>query len=166
MSEKIEFIELRFTDLLGRLKAMTVPCKPVDDLKQLANDPALKKGTSCDGSSIVGLSSVEVSDLRLEPDISSLIEVQSADYTRIAAAMCFVKPKDAPRTSGEYYPNDTRGRLHAVYAKYLPGNLELRVKTEPEFHLITPDGEPFDDAGYADIYPRSPCMDILLEIAS
>ena len=166
MSEKIEFIELRFTDLLGRLKAMTVPCRPANDLKQLANDSALKKGTSCDGSSIVGLSSVEVSDLRLEPDISSLIEIPSTDSSRIAAAMCFIKQKDAPMTGGEYFPNDTRGRLHAIYAKYLPGNLELRVKVEPEFHLITPEGEPFDDAGYADIYPRSPAMDVLLEIAS
>lgn len=166
MSEKIEFIELRFPDLLGRLKAMTVPCKPVDDLKELVNDPALKKGTSCDGSSVVGLSSVEASDLRLEPDISSLIEVPFADPTRIAAAMCFVRQKEVSSADGDYYPLDTRGRLHAVYAEHLGGNLQLRVKVEPEFHLITPDGEHFDDAGYADTYPRSPGMDILLEIAS
>ncbi len=165
MSEKIEFIELRFTDLLGRMKAMIVPCKPVDDLKALANDQVLKKGTSCDGSSIVGLASVEASDLRLDPDISSLIEIPFTDPTRMAAAMCFIKEKDAAGSSSDYFPLDTRGRLHTVYAEYLPGNLQLHVKVEPEFHLITPDGESFDDAGYADIYPRSPGMDVLLEIA-
>ncbi len=166
MSEKIEFVELRFPDLLGRLKAMVVPCKPVDDLKTLANDPALKKGTSCDGSSVVGLAHVEASDLRLDPDLSSLIEIPFAEPTRVAAAMCFVKQKDTSQSIGEYFPLDTRGRLHSVYDEQLSGNLHLRVKVEPEFHLITPDGEPFDDAGYADTYPRSPAMDLLLEIAS
>lgn len=165
MSDKIEYIELRFPDLLGRLKAMVVPCKPVDDLKALAMDSAIKKGTSCDGSSISGLAHVEASDLRLDPDASTLIELPLADH-RVAAAMCFVREKEASGTSSEYYPLDSRGRLHSVYAEQLPGKLSLKVKVEPEFHFITPDGEPFDDAGYADTYPRSPGLDILLEIAS
>ncbi|MDH4212908.1 MAG: glutamine synthetase family protein [Candidatus Thorarchaeota archaeon] len=165
MSEKIEYIELRFTDLLGRMKAMVVPCKPVDDLEDLQSDPTWKKGTSCDGSSVVGLATVEASDLRLDPDASTLIEIPLTSQ-RTAAAMCFIREKEAHGTSTDYHTLDSRGRLHQVCEDLLPGNLRLMVKVEPEFHFITPEGEHFDNAGYADTYPQSPGMDILLELAS
>lgn len=165
MSDKIEYIELRFVDLLGRLKAMIVPCKPVDDVKSLTSDPAIKKGSSCDGSSVTGLASVEASDLRLDPDESTLIEIPLA-HRRTAAAMCFIREKASSGSNDTYFPLDSRGRLHSICAEYLSGNLELKVKVEPEFHFITADGQPFDDAGYADTYPDSPGMDVLLEIAS
>jgi glutamine synthetase len=165
MSEKIEYIELRFTDLLGRMKAMVVPCGPVDDLEDLRSDPVLKKGISCDGSSIIGLANVESSDLRLDPDISSLIEIPFTSQ-RTAGAMCFIREKDAPGTSKNYYPLDSRGRLHKVCEDLLPGNLRLMIKVEPEFHFITPEGEHFDIAGYADTYPQNPGMDVLIELAS
>ncbi len=165
MSEKIEYIELRIADILGRLKAMIVPCKPVDTLDELSRDPRLKKGTSLDGSSIVGLASVESSDLRLDPDPSSLVELP---YTlqRTAAAMCFVREKTEPMNGKEFYHKDPRGRLHSVYDTLLKGTMELRVKIEPEFHFVTSDEEPFDDGEYADTYPANPGADILLEIAT
>lgn len=165
MSEKIENIELRFTDILGRMKAMIVPCNPVDNLKLLATDPILKNGTSCDGSSITGLSSVEASDLRLDPDTSTLIEVPFPGR-RSAAVMCFVREKASTGSSKDYFPLDTRGRLQTICDKLLPGNIELKVKVEPEFHFITPDGEHFDDAGYADTYPHNPGLDILLSLSA
>ena len=146
------------------MKAMIVPCNPVDDLKAVASDPALKNGTSCDGSSVTGLANVEASDLRLEPDPSTLIEIPFLGR-RTAAAMCYVKKKEST-DAGEYYSLDTRGRLQTVYQDHLPGKMQLKVKVEPEFHFITPEGEPFDDAGYADTYPRSPGVDILLEISA
>jgi len=164
MSENIENIELRFPDILGRMKAMIVPCNPVDDLKALAADPALKNGTSCDGSSVTGLANVEASDLRLDPDLSTLIEIPF-NGRRTAAAMCYVRKKVSTGTN-DYYSLDTRGRLQSVYEEHLPGKMQLRVKTEPEFHFITPEGQPFDDAGYADTHPRSPGMDVLLSISA
>ena len=165
MSEKIEFIELRFPDLLGRLKAMVVPCNPVETVDEVAKDPALKNGTSCDGSSVTGLAKVESSDLRLEPDASSLIELPFVTH-RTAAAMCYIREKIADGKSAEYFSLDSRGRLHKVSEDLLPGNIHLKVKVEPEFHFITADGEPFDEAGYADTYPKNPGMDLLLELAS
>ncbi|MFX1482565.1 MAG: glutamine synthetase family protein [Promethearchaeota archaeon] len=163
MTEKIEFIELRFPDLLGRMKAMIVPCKPSETIEQVANDPVLKKGTSCDGSSVTGLANVESSDLRLVPDLASLMELPFVAH-RTAAAMCFIRERKA-REPG-YYPLDTRGLLHKTCEELLPGKMSFKVKVEPEFNLITQNGEPFDEAGYADTYPRSPGMDILLDIAS
>ncbi len=165
MSEKIEFIELRFPDLLGRLKAMVVPCNPVETIEEVAKDPALKVGTSCDGSSVTGLAKVESSDLRLEPDPTSLIELPFVSH-RTAAAMCYIREKIADGKSAEYFSLDSRGRLHKVSEDLLPGNMHLKVKVEPEFHFITADGEPFDDAGYADTFPKSPGMELLLELAS
>jgi len=165
MSEKIENIELRFTDILGSMKAMIVPCTPVDDLKALATDPALKNGTSCDGSSVIGLAHVQASDLRLDPDPLTLIEVPLLGR-RTAAVMCYVRKKESTGASKEFYSLDTRGRLQSVYEEHLPGKMQLKVKVEPEFHLITPEGEPFDDAGYADTYPRSPGIDVLLSISA
>ena len=163
MSDKIEFVELRFPDLLGRMKAMIVPCKPTDTVQAVADDPAFKKGTSIDGSSVTGLANVEASDLRLDPDPTSLIELPFRAH-RTAAAMCFIREKIAK--GKDFYPLDTRGLLHKTCEDLLPGKIQLRVKVEPEFHLITPDGEPFDEAGYADTYPKSPGMDLLLDIAS
>ena len=165
MSEKIEFIELRFPDLLGRLKAMVVPCNPVATIEEVAKDPAMKNGTSCDGSSVTGLAKVESSDLRLEPDSSSLIELPFVAQ-RTAAAMCYIREKIADGKSKEYFSLDSRGRLFKVSEDLLPGKMQLKVKVEPEFHFITPDGELFDEAGYADTYPCSPGMDLLLELAS
>ncbi|MGY5871124.1 MAG: glutamine synthetase family protein [Candidatus Thorarchaeota archaeon] len=165
MSDKIENIELRFTDLLGRMKAMIVPCNPVDNLKLLSADPVLKNGTSCDGSSITGLASVEASDLRLDPDPSTLIEIPFPGR-RSAAVMCFVREKASTGTDKDYFPFDSRGRLQTVCDEHLPGNMVLQVKVEPEFHLITPDGQHFDDAAYADTYPRNPGLDVLLSLSS
>ncbi len=165
MSEKIEFIELRFPDLLGRLKAMVVPCKPADTIEEVAKDSALKSGTSCDGSSVTGLAKVESSDLRLEPDSTSLIELPFVAQ-RTAAVMCYIRERVAEGKSKEFFSLDSRGRLHKVCEEMLPGKMQLKVKVEPEFHFITPDGELYDEAGYADTYPQSPGMDFLLELAS
>ena len=165
MSEKIEFIEMRFPDLLGRLKAMVVPCKPAETIDEVAKDPALKNGTSCDGSSVTGLAKVESSDLRLEPDPKSLIELPFVAQ-RTAAVMCYIREKIAEGKSTGYFSLDSRGRLNTISEELLPGKMQLKVKVEPEFHFITPDGEPFDEAGYADTYPKSQGMDVLLELAS
>ena len=164
MSELIEYVELRFVDVLGRLKAMTVPCKPAKDLEELATDPVLEEGTSLDGSSVPGLADVEHSDLRLEPDPSTLIELPFRSQ-RVAAAMCFIKGKVEPR-GGKHHPRDSRGILHAVCDKFLVQRYKLDLKIEHEFHFMTDEGLPFDQAGYAETYPASRGADILLELAT
>ncbi|MFW9800468.1 MAG: glutamine synthetase beta-grasp domain-containing protein, partial [Candidatus Thorarchaeota archaeon] len=146
MSEQIEYVELRFVDILGRLKAMTVPCEPADTVQDVAKDPILVEGTSIDGSSIVGMSAVEASDLRLVPDPGSLMELPYSAQ-RIAAAMCFVAEKDGNLSHEPTHPLDSRGVLQSVCERYLPKNMHLRVKVEPEFHFITGEGEPIDGAG-------------------
>lgn len=165
MDDEIKYIELRIADILGRLKAMIVPCSPADSIEDVRKDPVLKSGTSIDGSSILGLANVESSDLRLDPDPSSLIELP---YTlqRTAAAMCFIRERIESSQSKEYYSKDPRGLLHQICETHLPEDVELRVKVEPEFHFITPEGEPFDYAEYADTFPSNTGAEVLLEIAN
>ena len=165
LSDKIEYIEYRFVDILGRLKAMLVPCAPADSIDILKKDPKVAAGTSIDGSSVTGLARVQASDLRLEPDLDSLVELPNREQ-RTAAAMCFIKEKMEPRETHVYFPRDSRGALQVVYDKYLPGDLHLKVKIEPEFHFITADGEPFDYGGYADTFPLNPSAQLLLELAT
>ena len=88
MSEQIEYLELRFVDILGRMKAMIVPCNPANTLDELRKDPILSEGTSVDGSSVVGLSMVEASDIRLVPDPDSLFELPYSMQRTAAARSC------------------------------------------------------------------------------
>jgi glutamine synthetase len=80
--------------------------------------------------------------------------------------MCYIREKFVHGNSTGFFSLDTRGRLHKISEELLPGKMQLKIKVEPEFHFITPDGEPFDDAGYADTYPQSPGMDMLIELAA
>jgi len=164
MSEKIEYVEFRIVDILGRLKAMIVPCEPVDTLEELWKDPVLRDGTSVDGSSVLGLSRVEASDLQMDPDPSTLIELPYM-LRRTAAAMCFVREKGS-KGNKAFYPTDTRGVLHQVCENLLSEDMSLKTKIEPEFHFVTPEGEKFDYGEYADTFPASSGMDVLLDIAS
>lgn len=165
MSETIDYVEMRFVDLLGRLKAMIVPCEPADSLETLSRDPSLRRGASVDGSSIAGMASVESSDLRLDPDITTLIELPYTSQ-RTAAVMCFMKEKATSLDSGLYHPKDSRGLLYSVCNNLLPGQMHLRVKLEPEFYFITEEGEKLDFGHYADTYPANPAADVLVDIAS
>lgn len=142
---------------------MIVPCNPVDTIEELRKDPILVDGTSIDGSSIIGLSRVEASDLRLDPDMSSLIELPYT-FNRTAAIMCFVREKGVE--DGDFLPTDTRGVLHKVCRNLLSEDMSLKTKVEPEFHFVTPDGHKFDKAQYADTFPGNPGAEVLLEIAN
>ncbi|MHA1637084.1 MAG: glutamine synthetase family protein [Candidatus Thorarchaeota archaeon] len=164
MADEIQYIEFRLTDILGRLKAMTVPCIPSSSLEELKKDPVLKSGTSIDGSSILGLASVEASDLRLEADPSSLIELPYTQY-RTAAVMCFVRKRNGT-TGSDYYFKDSRSLLHKICETHLQDGLSLMTKVEPEFHFVSVDGEPYDMAGYADTFPANTGADALMEISN
>ncbi len=163
MSDKIRYVEFRIVDILGKLKAMIVPCNPVDTIEELRKDQILVDGTSIDGSSITGLSRVESSDLRLDPDKSTLIELPYS-FNRTAAVMCFVREKG--NEGNEFHPTDTRGVLHKVCTELLEEDMSLKTKVEPEFHFVTSDGEKFDEGLYADTFPANPGAEILLEIAN
>lgn len=165
MPERFRYVEFQFADILGRIKAMVVPCGDASTLADLRKDPAVLGGTSIDGSSIKGMASVESSDLRLMPDLDSIVELPYS-MQRTAAVMCSVQKKMGSTDSDSFHPKDTRSVLHRVCERLLPDDMHVRFKVEPEFHFITVEGEPFDYGQYADTYPQNTSADTLLEIAS
>lgn len=57
--DKVKFIELQFSDLLGSVKSVTIPARRLDMV--------LRDGVYIDGSSILGYSTVNESDMRAIP---------------------------------------------------------------------------------------------------
>ena len=70
----VEFVQLRYTDVIGRFLAKYV----VND----AEDPSeqLRKGVAVDGSSVTGFSKINESDLLLIPDPSTLRLMPLSNY--------------------------------------------------------------------------------------
>ena len=62
-SEGVEFIDVRFCDLPGVMQHFTIPAHTLGD--------ALEDGVMFDGSSIRGFTSIEKSDMKLVPDLST-----------------------------------------------------------------------------------------------
>ncbi|MDH5689363.1 MAG: glutamine synthetase family protein [Candidatus Bathyarchaeota archaeon] len=164
VNNKIEFLEIMFVDLSGRLKSMTVPVRPVEKLTEVAKDPAMSKGTNIDGSSVIGFSKVEMSDLHLTPDPDSLVELPYAPDRR-AAVMSYVYARTQAGKDLAPFDGDPRNILRRAQQKYLGSSKSLRLKVEPEFFFVTSDGQPYDQASYADTRPKNLGADIMLEIS-
>ncbi|WP_018298021.1 type I glutamate--ammonia ligase [Corynebacterium lubricantis] len=62
--EEVEYLDIRFTNLVGVEHALTVPVDEFDD-------DAVENGFAFDGSSVAGFTSVEASDMTLLPDIGT-----------------------------------------------------------------------------------------------
>jgi len=164
VSNKIEFLEIRFVDLSGRLRSMVVPIRPAESLAEVAKDPAMSKGTNIDGSSVVGFSKVEMSDLHLTPEPSSLVELPHTPDRR-AAVMSYVYARTQTAKDLLPFDGDPRNILRRAQEKYLGSSKSLHLKVEPEFFFVAADGQPYDHASYADIPPRNLGADIMIEIS-
>ncbi|MDP3559846.1 MAG: type I glutamate--ammonia ligase [Legionellaceae bacterium] len=65
-TNEVKFVDLRFTDLLGKEHHITLPVSAI-------NDDFLKYGKNIDGSSFKGWQRIHQSDLALVPDLSSAV---------------------------------------------------------------------------------------------
>jgi len=72
--ESIRFIYLQFTDLLGTLKAVSVPVTEIENI--------LAGKVMFDGSSIQGFVRIEESDMCLVPDLSTFAILPWKDYPK------------------------------------------------------------------------------------
>ena len=66
-ADGIRFIQLQFTDVLGIVKAVTIPIHRLED--------SVKHGTWFDGSSIEGFTRIAESDQYLMPDMDTFAEI-------------------------------------------------------------------------------------------
>ena len=142
----IRFVQLQFTDILGVVKAVTIP------IHQLAG--SVSHGTWFDGSSIEGFTRIAESDQYLLPDMSTFAEIpwQKGDGPRgTARVICDVF---TPR--GEPFAGDPRYVLRRQVERARRLGYLVNLGPELEFFLFRRDNGgrvaplPHDLAGYFD----------------
>jgi glutamine synthetase len=139
----IRFVQLWFTDILGQLKAITLPVSRVEG--------ALEEGQSFDGSSVEGFARIFESDMMALPDPSTF---QVLPWTRgeatTARMICdIVDPYHKP------FEGDPRYVLKRVLARLAKKKYTAYMGPEIEFFYFA-DSETtrvLDAGGYFDLTP-------------
>ena len=145
-ADGIRFVQLQFTDILGIVKAVTIPIHRMAD--------SVSHGTWFDGSSIEGFTRIAESDQYLMPDMATFAEIpwQPGDGPRgTARVICDVF---TPR--GEPFAGDPRYVLRRQVERARKLGYVVNMGPELEFFLFRRDEAgkvaplPHDLAGYFD----------------
>jgi glutamine synthetase len=144
--ERVEFINLQFTDIVGMVKNVTLPVAQLGD--------CLDHGVWFDGSSIEGFARIAESDMFLVPDLESFAVVPWDREAGFATArlICDVYTPD-----GKPFAGDPRYALKAAIAEAERMGFVYNCGPELEFFLFKTDAGgrpapiPHDDAGYFDV---------------
>lgn len=125
IEHKVRFIDLKYCDLWGRLRHVTLPIERLKD--------AVENGVGFDSSSVAGFGKVESGDMVLKPDLNSAFVEPFVSDPTVSCFANIYEPK-----SGERYQHDPRFILEkAVRAvKKVTGCDEIMVLTEFEFYLF------------------------------
>ncbi|HEX7003440.1 MAG TPA: type I glutamate--ammonia ligase [Trueperaceae bacterium] len=168
-SEKVRFLRMQFSDILGHSKNVEVPASQFDK--------ALDGELMFDGSSVEGFTRIEESDMLLKPDYQTFLVlpeiVEGNANGRIARIICDIAFPD-----GRPFPGDPRYVLRKQVERLQNlGFDDMYVGPEPEFFLFERDegGNPTtvtnDGAGYFDLAPidegedaRRDMVDALVEM--
>ncbi len=142
----IRFVQLQFTDIMGVVKAVTIPIHQLEG--------SVRHGTWFDGSSVEGFTRIAESDQYLMPDMRTFAEIpwQKGSGTRgTARVICDVY---TPR--GEPFAGDPRFVLRRQVERARKLGYIVNMGPELEFFLFrrAEDGSieplPHDQAGYFD----------------
>src|SRR5207237_2173987 len=92
--EKVKFMRLQFTDILGTIKNVEIPDRQFEE--------ALDGKIMFDGSSIEGFVRIEESDMYLRPDLSTFRIFPSAGSSgeRVGRLICDIDATDGPPFAG------------------------------------------------------------------
>lgn len=144
--QNVQFVNLQFTDIVGTLKAVTIPVWKLEE--------AIDNNVWFDGSSIEGFTRIHESDMFLKLDLSTFAVIpwtkDSPSGTR-ARIICDVYMPD-----GEPFEGDPRGILRRQLERAKEMGYVFNVGPELEFFLFKRDAEgklaplPHDEAGYFD----------------
>jgi glutamine synthetase len=147
LEEKVEFLLLQFTDILGSIKTVEIPA--------IKFDGALAGEVTFDGSALEGFHRTIESELLLQPDLQTLrIAPPVAGESRTARLICDVHNLD--HTPFEGCP---RTRLKIVLGQFKERAYHVLVGPEIEFFLFQRDAQSrpttlTDDPGsYFDVVP-------------
>jgi len=140
--EKIQFIDLWFSDILGSVKNVTIPVREIRK--------ALKEGIWFDGSSIEGFGRIFESDMYLKPDPATFAVIPWKEE-RTARFICDVYAPDHTPA-----PVDPRGILKNNLKLLKRSGMEYYIGAELEFYLFRRDNDkvlplPHDRVGYFDL---------------
>jgi glutamine synthetase len=142
----IRFVQLQFTDIIGVVKAVTIPIHQLEG--------SVRHGTWFDGSSIEGFTRIAESDQYLMPDMATFAEIpwQRGDGPRgTARVICDIY---TPR--GEPFVGDPRYVLRRQVERARKLGYVVNMGPELEFFLFRRDDDgrvaplPHDLAGYFD----------------
>jgi glutamine synthetase len=145
-TERVRFVNLQFTDIMGAVKSVTIPVHQFAD--------SIEHGTWFDGSSIEGFARIAESDMYLKPDISTfqILPWERGENTT-ARVICRVFTPD-----GEEFPGDPRYVLTRILADARALGFDYYTGPELEFFLLVPgngNGQelplPHDRGGYFDL---------------
>jgi glutamine synthetase len=156
--EDVKFIRAQFTDIHGILKSTAVPVELFED--------ALTEGIGFDGSSIVGYTPIEESDMILMPDPNTFgILPWRPAPKRVARIICDVYHPDGKRFEG-----DPRYVAQRALEKAKAMGYVFNCGPELEFFLFQreqdPRGRPLtiDHGGYFDFHPLDLAEDLRREM--
>jgi glutamine synthetase len=143
--ERVRFVNLQFTDVVGLVKSVTIPVHQLED--------SIDHGKWFDGSSIEGFARIAESDMYLDPDLAtfSVIPWERGQDTT-AKVIC-----DVYTPEGEPFPGDPRYVLRRTLREAEALGYRFNTGPELEFFLLQldPDGsvslEPHDEGGYFDL---------------
>jgi glutamine synthetase len=123
---RIKFIDLQFTDVVGVVKNVTIPSQELSH--------ALTKGIWFDGSAIEGFARVAESDMHLRPDISTFaILPWLSGEEATARLICDVFTPDA-----QPFPGDPRAVLKRAVEQAAQLGFCYNTGPELEFFLLKP----------------------------
>ena len=145
--QKVRFLRLQFTDILGINKNVEVPASQFEK--------ALEGDIMFDGSSIEGFMRVEESDMLLVPDLSTFRIFPWEDQDGpVARLICDIRTPD-----GAPFLGDPRGVLKRVLAQAEQKGFTMNAGMEAEFFMFKPhaSGQPstetHDVGSYFDLAP-------------
>ncbi len=145
--EKIAFIYLQFSDLLGQPKNVVIAIEKLEEV--------LENGIWFDGSSIEGFARLAESDMLLKPDLETFALLPWSPPERKAGRLIC----RAFKPNGRPLPADPRQILEKVLEKAQKLGLEYLVGAEFEFYLFERNSLPLliphDDKSYFDYTPQS-----------
>jgi glutamine synthetase len=157
--EKVKFMRLQFTDILGVIKNVEVPDRQFEE--------ALAGRIMFDGSSIEGFVRIEESDMYLKPDLSTF-QVFPWTYgssERIGRLIC-----DIANPDGSPFAGCPRTALKRAIALAAQKGYSMKAGPEAEFFLFQrrENGdlttETHDSGGYFDLTPVDLGEDVRREI--
>jgi glutamine synthetase len=156
--EKVKFLRLQFTDILGTIKNVEIPDRQFEE--------ALDGRIMFDGSSIEGFVRIEESDMYLRPDLSTFRVFPWAGPTgeNVARMICDIYTPD-----GTPFAGCPRTTLKKVIALAAENGYRMKAGPEAEFFLFQmkngePTTESHDSAGYFDLSPVDLGEDVRREI--